>query len=192
MTTIYLAVEGCHGTGTSTHADAIASALRADGLVARAYHHPRHPDGCTGPARVAWYAGARAQLAAEQERLAASLVGCGDDLPRVVVMDRGPWSGVVHARSLYVEPSRAVDLAMREVASEPWRSAPMVVLDAAADVLDARLRERGEDPAASHAERCEWAQIDARRVCTDRDVAVVRAELLAWARGVIQARRAGR
>lgn len=31
--TVFLALDGCHGTGTSTHADALAEALRAELLA---------------------------------------------------------------------------------------------------------------------------------------------------------------
>lgn len=190
--TIYLILDGADAVGTSSRADALAEDLRSAGVVARAYHHPRHPEGFDGVARVCFYAGARAQLLAEDARLRRTLDLCGDTEPRVVVMDRGPWSGVVHARSLFAEPSPAVDLAVREAASEPWRSAPTVVLDAAADVLDARLRARGEDPAAAWPERAEWAKVAAPRVDTGRDVAEVRASLLAWALDAVRPGRFGR
>lgn len=181
MITRFLVVDGCHATGSSSHAEFLAAGLRSHRIDARAYHHPKHPAGCDGVARVAWYMGARAEMIAREVALMAALSSAGDDALRVIVLDRGPWSGVVYARSQFVEPSPAVDLAMREAASEPWRSSPLLVLGADDAVLDARLAARGEDPAESYAERCEWARIDARRVDTGRDADAVRAELLAWA-----------
>lgn len=175
-----LILDGCHGTGTTTHADRLADAL--DGrlwtprtpVVARAYHHPPHPDGLAGAARIAWYAGARAQMLA------------GGHLPDVLVMDRGPWSGFVYARTQFVEPSHAINMAMIEATTEPWWSAPWVALDAPDDVLDARLRARGEDPEHSHAERREWAGISVPRIRTDRDADEVTADLLAWALAALE------
>lgn len=172
---MFLVCDGADGVGTTHHADALAAGLRSRGIDASAYHHPRHPSGCDGVARVAWYAGARAQM----------LRGAAG----VVVMDRGPLSGVVYAESLTpAAPGRptALALARAELAREPWAMAPTVVLDAEDDALDARLRERGEDPAASHPERLAWGRLLAacgwaKVVRTDGDAGDVRAELLAWA-----------
>lgn len=181
MSARFIVLDGCHGTGSSTHADTLAAALESalwtprNPIVVRAYHHPRHPEGCNGVARIAWYAGARAQM----------LRGAAG----IVVMDRGPLSGVVYAESLTpAAPGRstALALARAELAREPWAMAPTVVLDAEDDALDARLRERGEDPAASHPERLAWGRLLAacgwaKVVRTDGDAGDVRAELLAWA-----------
>ena len=166
---MFLTVDGCHGTGTSTHADALAAGLRAEGYDAAAYHHPRHPAGAEGSARVRHYIGAR------------------DDLMRsppaaVVVMDRGALSGLAHARA----SGDAEAVAVAEMDVDPWwYGVPVVVLDASDEALDARLRARGEDPLGAEAERCEWAHLCRERglrvVRTDRDADVVRAELLAWA-----------
>jgi thymidylate kinase len=186
--TIYLAVDGCHGTGTSTHADALAEALRGELFDARAYHHPRHPDGCDSAARVAWYAGARAQLAEHP-------------IAPIVVMDRGPMSGVVYAHAARL-PTADVRLALED--SNHWtldRGLVWVWLDAPDTELDARILARNERPAAFGAERAAWRQhvrslVPASRPAhllnTGVDAASVRADLLAWAIGVIVARMGAR
>lgn len=191
MTTIYLALEGCHGTGTSTHADALAEALRAEHFAAQAYHHPRHPDGCAGAARVAWYAGARAQLAAHP-------------IAPIVVMDRGPMSGVVYATSVCGRGrAERNDAALYDMMSwHCYRRLRSILLDAADDLLDARIAARGERPEAFHEERRGWRslarsfdvskigdeELALRCIDTGRPVEVVRADLLAWAVDLITRR----
>ncbi len=185
MATVFLTVDGADGVGTSSHADALAAGLRSHRIDARAYHHPKHPDGFEGVARVAWYMGARAEMVAREVALMAALSSAGDDALRVIVMDRGPLSGVVYAESLHPsDPGRvaARRLAAEEREREPWRSAPTVVLDADDEVIDARLAARGERPADSWGERWAWARIAGRdRVDALRDADAVRAELLARA-----------
>lgn len=185
MITRFLVVDGCHATGSSSHAEFLAAGLRSHRIDARAYHHPKHPAGCDGVARVAWYMGARAEMVAREVALMAALSSAGDDALRVIVMDRGPLSGVVYAESLHPsDPGRvaARRLTAEEREREPWRSAPTVVLDADDATLDARLAARGERPADSWGERWAWARIAGRgRVDTGRDADAVRAELLAWA-----------
>lgn len=182
-----LILDGCHGTGTTTHADRLADAL--DGrlwtprtpVVARAYHHPPHPDGLAGAARIAWYAGARAQMLA------------GGHLPDVLVMDRGPQSGLCYAESLLpgtLNRAEAIACAHAEIAAF-GRTARMAVLNAPDDVLDARIAARGEDPTQSHAERRVWARLlalhpTATVVRTDLDADEVAADLIAWALAALE------
>lgn len=185
----FLILDGADGTGTSTHADALADALRDRGIVASAYHHPRHPAGFDGAARVAWYAGARAQLAAEWRRLGDVLAVCEDDSPRVVVLDRGPLSGVAYAMA---HAPDAAALAWQGV--EAWERAagecPAAWLDAADDALDARLAARGEDVRGAWPERAAWRALAAerglRRFDTGGERGAVGRELAAWAAGVLR------
>ncbi len=186
---IYLALDGCHGVGTSTHADALAEALRGEHFAAAAYHHPRHDVGCGGAARVAWYAGARAQLVAHP-------------IAPVVVMDRGPMSGVAYARSLNSESGLANHLARIDASSWCHRhDLSWVWLDAPDATLDARILARQETPSMFKGERAAWREL----VLTDGfprrpthlinsagDAANVRADLLAWAIAVILLRMGAR
>lgn len=144
-----LYLEGGHGVGTSTHADALAASLRALGHDAVAYHHPRHPDGATGLARVRWYIDARREL-----RRTLPTAPRMDRPRRVVVSDRGPWSGLVYARAVGCSVvEAAMDCAL-------WGGAPLY-LDAPDATLDARLLLRGEDPASAWPERAEWRRLAA-------------------------------
>lgn len=180
---IYLALDGCHATGTSTHADALAEALRRQGFDAAAYHHPRHPEGCGPEARVAWYAGARAQLV-------------GLPPAPVVVMDRGPVSGIVYARSTGLQAPAL----FAEADARRWAQGlglRWAWLDADDALLCARIAARGERPELFEAERRRWREASSRdrsapwarslAVDTGRPAADVRAELLAWALGALKA-----
>ena len=180
----FLAIEGCHGTGTSTHARDLAEALRAEGIDARAYHHEPHPAGAVGLARVVHYERAR-------ERLRVGAV-MRDGRPCVTVMDRGPWSGLVHARALEASDVRRLDSGHHVAAMELalwWDGLPVAMLDADAATLDARLLLRGEDPAASHGERAQWRRLAAAEgwpvIATDGDRDGVTRALLTWALRVL-------
>lgn len=168
-------VEGCHATGTSSAAIALADALRARGVDAVAWHHPAHPAGATGADRVAHYVEARRALL---EPAAA-----------VIVVDRGPWSGVAYARSLVADGTSpllaGLSLARVELALH-WRDAQVIHLDASDAVLDARLMLRGEDAIASWPERRAWRVLARERgwrsVDTSGDRAATLAALLAEVR----------
>lgn len=184
MTTKFICLDGPDGGGHSTHANALAAALRAQGIDARAYHHETHPDGAVGLARVVHYERTR-------EPLRAGAV-MRDGRPCVVVMDRGPWSGLVHARALEAQDTRRLDSGHHVAAAEIalwWQGLPVVLLDASDATLDARLLLRGEDPAASHGERAQWRRLAAAEgwpvVGTDRPRADVAADLLALALRVL-------
>lgn len=185
----FLLIEGCHATGTSTAADALAADLCARGIRAVSWHHPRHPDGAEGLARVTHYEAARRALRhmahkhPRMDRLAP---------PEVIVLDRGPWSGLVHARALEAADTRRLDSGHHVAAAEIalwWQGLPVVLLDASDATLDARLLLRGEDPAASHGERAQWRRLAAAEgwpvVSTDRPRADVAADLLALALRVL-------
>lgn len=192
---LYLALDGCHGVGTSTHADALAVALRTEHIHAWAYHHPRHPAHHDGVARVAWYAGARAQLRDERERIAASLHVCEDTAPRVVVMDRGPISGVVHALATSGEDRRREALTLASADARAWvedRGLVWAWLTAPDATLNRRIAARGEHVDLFAEERAQWPEAvrstrlrPSLTVDTGRARKVVEAELVAWALGVI-------
>ena len=187
--TKFLFIEGGHGAGTSTHADALAAALRAQGIGARAYHHEPHPAGAVGLARVVHYEATRRALrhmAHERPRMDRPAA------PEVIVCDRGPWSGLAYARSLEAQDTRRLDSGHHVAAAELalwWMHTPVVMLDAADATLDARLLLRGEDPAASHGERAQWRRLAAAEawpvVATDGDRDGVTRALIAWALRVL-------
>lgn len=177
--TRYITIEGCHATGTSKHADTLAESLRFLGMDAVAWHHPEHPAGTVGESRVAHYVEARRALWAMPNA--------------VVVMDRGPWSGIVHARSVQDAGASwlasGVGLASMECATFGSNCA-VTLLTAPDDVLDARLTKRGEDPAEFHAERAQWLALAASEgwpiVDTSGDVTVVAQRILRWALGILR------
>lgn len=178
MVTKFLAIEGCHATGTSTHAKRLTAALRDSGHDAVVWHHPVHPAGAIGEARVTHYVESRRALWAMQNG--------------VVVMDRGPWSGLVHARSVQDAGASwlasGVGLASMECATFGSNCA-VALLTAPDAVLDDRLAKRGEDPTASHGERAQWLALAESEgwpiVDTSSDVNVVAERILRWALGVI-------
>ena len=196
MTTRFLAIEGCHATGTSTHADALAAALRDAGHDARAYHHERHPAGATGLARVVHYEASRRFMRHTKAAPPRMDRPCRE---RIVIMDRGPWSGLVHARALEAQETRRLDSGHSVAAMELalwWEGLPVVLLDVlgpdgAPDdaALDARLLLRGEDPRESHAERAQWRRLAAAErwpvVDTSGPRVATGAALLAWALRVL-------
>lgn len=183
MTTRFLAIEGCHATGSSTHADTLAAALAARGIDATAWHHPAHPAGAVGLARVCHY---------EASRRWTRWLDLAEAPHAVYVLDRGPWSGLVHALALEAADTRRLDSGHHVAAAELalwWQGLPVVLLDASDATLDARLLLRGEDPAASHGERAQWRRLAAAEgwpvVSTDRPRADVAADLLALALRVL-------
>ncbi len=186
MTTRFLAIEGCHATGTSTHADALAAALAARGIDAVAWHHPVHPAGAVGLARVVHY---------EASRRWTRFLSIADRTGMthaVHVLDRGPWSGLVHARALEAQDTRRLDSGHSVAAAELalwWEGLPVVLLDASDATLDARLLLRGEDPRESHHERAQWRRLAASEgwpvVDTSGPREVTGAALLAWALRVL-------
>lgn len=181
--TKFLLIEGGDGAGTSTHADVLAACLCARNIDAVAWHHPQHPDGAEGLARVVHY---------ERSRVWARDWRDPREMHSVYVFDRGPWSGLAYARSLEAADVRRLDSGHHVAAMEIalwWQDTPVAYLDAADATLDARLLLRGEDPAASHGERAQWRRLaDAEGwpvVSTDRPRADVAADLLALALGVL-------
>jgi len=187
VTTRWICLDGPDGGGHSTHADALAAALRDAGHDARAYHHEPHPDGAVGLARVVHYERSRVWTRDPRE------------LHAVYVLDRGPWSGLVHARALEAQDTRRLDSGHSVAAMELalwWEGLPVVMLDVlgpdgAPDdaTLDARLLLRGEDPRESHHERAQWRRLAAAErwpvVDTSGPREATGAALLAWALRVL-------
>lgn len=183
--TVLLCLDGGHGVGTSTHAEELAMALRARGYSAVHYHHPRHPDGCDGAARVAWYVAQRGALADHLRVL-------GDDAPGVVVLDRGPLSGAVYARACGIDDRDAL------ADCERWRALGLRTrqLHASWTAVSRRLREREEDPRHAVKEHERWVRaigdptLDdyvTGYASTDQPAAAVTALLVEWAERVIRA-----
>ena len=190
MTTRFLSLDGPDGGGHSTHADALAAALAARGVDAVSWHHPVHPAGAVGLARVLHY---------ERSRWWTRDWRDPREMHAVYVLDRGPWSGLVHARALEARDTRRTDSGHSVAAAELalwWEGLPVVMLDVlgpdgAPDdaTLDARLLLRGEDPRDSHAERAQWRRLAAAEgwpvVDTSGPREATGAALLAWALRVL-------
>ena len=183
MTTRWISIEGPDGGGHSTHADTLAAALAARGIDAVSWHHPRHPDGATGLARVLHY---------EASRRWTRWLDIADGVHAVYVLDRGPWSGLVHALALEAADTRRLDSGHSVAAAELalwWDGLPVVLLDASDATLDARLHLRGEDPRESHHERAQWRRLAASEgwpvVDTSGPREATGAALLAWALRVL-------
>lgn len=179
MSTRWLCLEGPDGSAKTTLTDTLAESLRFLGLDAVSWHHPEHPAGTVGESRVAHYVESRRALWAMPNA--------------VVVMDRGPWSGIVHARSVQDAGASwlasGVGIAAMECATFGSNCA-VTLLTAPDDVLDARLTKRGEDPAEFHAERAQWLALAASEgwpiVDTSGDVIVVAQRILRWALDVLR------
>lgn len=183
MRTKLIILEGQHGAGKTTHADALAKALRAQGVDAQAWSHKPPPFAeCGAFAAALEYAGQRARLLAYARR------GGGPD---VLVVDRWWHSTEVVG---WTQPDARASL-FRLVAAEkaqPHAVAVVFVLDAPDPVLDARIVTRGAavtdtDRACRRIYRTPevlgpWGAV---RVDTDRPTAAVTVELARRALGVL-------
>jgi len=138
-----LVIEGADGTGSTTHAHGLATALSVRGFRALSWQHERPTS------RDPWvcaldYAMQRAQLL---ERHASE-----HDL--VLCLDR--WWHTAHVEALCnpegYDRSRFASLARAE-ALHSISPALLVVLDASDATLDARMALRGETPDARDAQR---------------------------------------
>jgi len=183
VTTRWICLDGPDGGGHSTHADALAAALAARGHDAVSWHHPVHPAGAVGLARVVHY---------ERSRWWTRDWRDPREMHAVYVLDRGPWSGLVHARALEAQDTRRTDSGHSVAAAELvlwWDGLPVVLLDASDATLDARLLLRGEDPRDSHHERAQWRRLAAAEgwpvVDTSGPREATGAALLAWALRVL-------
>lgn len=130
-------IEGPDAGGKSTQVSAVARQLRAGGVKADWWHHPR-PD--VADARSPW--SLALFFAAARARLAAQLVaGQGPD---VLIVDRWTWSTTTAQIAREGGPLPAVEcLTQGEEHSLPV-PALTVLLTASGDLLDKRLARRGE------------------------------------------------
>lgn len=166
-----IVIEGCDGTGTTSHADALAEGLNRQGYPARPYHHPPHRTGAGDWERSLHYARERAEMVSRP-------------YDGVWVCDRWYPSTQVLAHTVREESVRERMLALTEL-ERGYLPVPLltVVLDAPEEVLDARLRARGE--AVTERDRILRSLYRAlpcdARVDTRGYAAEVRAELFALA-----------
>lgn len=144
--TTYIILEGPDGGGHTLHAQYLSITLRNMGARARSWAHPKHPEGAVGLARVHHYIGAREAM---------------DGSCDVLVMDRGPWSGVAHALAVEAQDPRRRDSGLLPALADAakWIGAHVIYLDAPDDELDRRIASRGENPQDSWAERRAWREL---------------------------------
>lgn len=185
MTPRILVLEGADATGTTTHADRLAAALRAEGHNARAFHHAKPADADPILAALDY---------ARQRRVLCLHAEPGE----VIVADRWWHSSSVLGTALRYDRGERPLLFIRDLADDEAHWGPRVdaaLLTAPADVLDARLAARGTPTTAldralrwgyprhvGRADRSGWdLTLDTSRPADD-----VAAALLAWARGVLR------
>lgn len=135
-----IVLEGCDGTGTTTHAEALAGALCREGYTGLSYHHPPHPSGCTHWERSLHYALERARVCRKLR---------DTDRDTVLVADRWYHSTWSYTAVLTREPVRVAMLGLSLYENSILPPITLaVMLDASDEVLDARLRERGRETTA--------------------------------------------
>lgn len=129
-----IVIEGCDGTGTSTHTESLANALRELGYPTVEFHHPPPPKGCSPWTRVSHYASERSKLVDQYG---------GTDT--VVVADRWYHSTSTFSHSL-ADQSLRMRLNLLVTMEKHTLPAPVMlaVLDASDAELDRRLTKRGE------------------------------------------------
>lgn len=129
-----IVIEGCDGTGTSTHTESLASALRELGHTTVEFHHPPPPKGCSPWTRVSHYASERSKL--------VDLYGGTDT---VVVSDRWYHSTSTFSHTV-ADPNLRMRLNLLVTMEKHTLPAPVMlaVLDASDAELDRRLTKRGE------------------------------------------------
>lgn len=174
-------IEGCDGTGTSTHAEklgyALARELGSDRV--RFYRHPPHRPGAGDWERSLHYARERAEMIAREEE------------GRIIVCDR--WVSSTDALALTFSGTvrqRMLGLTALERAALPIPILT-VLLDAPDAVLDERLLARGESiPPWAGALRRVYRE-DIARVCdvvlsTAGDGGRVADRLLSFAKAALE------
>lgn len=136
MTPLYVALEGPHGAGKSTLADAFAERLKRDGVDARAFHHAHADSSLTPWQRALYFAQQRADIVAAHQHYAHA--------PRVVVCDRWSLSTWIDLAAAQDGPLRTALQRLVHAEAEALPLVQIVILDAPDDVLRARLEARGE------------------------------------------------
>lgn len=176
-----IVIEGCDGTGTTTHTErlgyALARELGEDRV--RYYRHPPHRPGAGDWERSLHYARERAEMISREEE------------GRIIVCDR--W---VHSTDALALTSSAPNLSrMQELSTLERLSLPVpilaVLLDAPDAVLDERLRARGESIPPWTRELRRAYREGVARICdatinTAGDVARVAERLLYLALGALK------
>jgi thymidylate kinase len=129
-----IVIEGCDGTGTSTHAEKLGYALARElgGDRVRIYRHPPHRAGAGDWERSLHYARERAEMVAREEE------------GRVIVCDR--WVSSTDAIALTLSGQVQQRLLKLTALERSFLPLPIltVLLDAPDTVLDERLSARGE------------------------------------------------
>lgn len=128
-----IVIEGCDGTGTSTHVPPLAKSLRERGYETVEFHHPPPPHGCSPWARVTHYASERAKLADKYR-----------DQDVVVVSDR--WFQSTETFASVIDGALKTRLNVLVQLERHTLPPPVMLalLDASDGELDRRLTKRGE------------------------------------------------
>lgn len=142
--TVILALVGPEGVGKSSHAKALASALRAHGVPATSFHHPPPPPPlCDDPfGRALWHWTQRTKVGLEARR----------NPPRVIIADRW-WEStlafaVVQATDVATRMINAVEQEIDAWTTASFAPVESLLLDAPDEVLDARTIARGAKASA--------------------------------------------
>lgn len=136
-------IEGPDASGTTVQADAVAAALKACGVTARAFHHERPASWVRDPWSVALHY-------AELRAWTVKHLRAGE----VLVCDRWWHTNDVEGCVLPLGARKAVrTLALAESTAPGMQPDLLIVLDADAEILNGRMLARGETPTAHDTER---------------------------------------
>lgn len=187
MKTQLVVVEGQHGSGKSTQADALAKALRDRGVDAQAWHHKAPVEAPTAYVAALEYAQQRARLLAWAER----------EGPAVLVVDRW-W----HSTEIVGWTRQDARIALWRLVSAEKVALPPPLLTLVLDATDATLRARIEARGAVETDTDRDARTRYRdatitepwgavTVDTEGDAAETTARLVAMALARLEERRCG-
>lgn len=172
-------LEGCDGTGTTTHAEKLGYALQREGHPVWIYRHPPHRPGAGDWERSLHYARERAEMVSRTE----------DDT--VVIADR--WVHSTEAIAMILASEVRGRLLALTALERGFLPSPIltVLLNAPDAVLDERLTARGEylPPYRGELRRSYGTYIAPMcdvTVSSDRDVGEVEASLLKYAREALK------